>query len=149
MEDEKSKVVKLISKMIISFSVFIIVSNVMGIFVYFLIRPGSEPNEQILNLKIWNYFVGICLIMIVLSSINLLSGIYLLKFKNWSRIIVILTSIMFICVIGVISIIINVSISVHLIKTGPAIFMAAVIFSIPFIISIYNLARKDIRTLFT
>jgi len=139
-----------IGNAITALSAMIILGNGMGIFSFTLLGYGEtdtglSPNNY--NILDWisEHYFRVCMSMIIIGIVYLFGGIYLAKYKLWANRLVTLVSGLLFFVIWFLMIFMFISMSgnveLKIFRIGSIV--TAIIWSIPLLILIWYLNKKD------
>jgi hypothetical protein len=81
MKMKTNKSIKAVGLIISIFSALIVFSNFMGVIIYFVLGIGEASNIG----YFFEFFLILCVMMIVIGILYLLSGIYVRKCKIWAN----------------------------------------------------------------
>jgi hypothetical protein len=121
-EEKQKSTIKTIGFIIIALSCFIAFSNGMGALMFSMMNftgTNTYTQEPAIIGLLWENYLQMCFGMILLSVINIISGIGLIKFKNWSRIILIINSILISSIVILISILLLIAVAENHILSFP------------------------------
>jgi hypothetical protein len=157
MDNKQKRTIRIIGIVIIIFSIFIAFSNGMGALM-FSIMDGSgsqnttQPQNTDLMTKIWDNYVTLCLGMILIAAIKIIGGLGLIKYKNWGRLTLIATAILFLALMLIFTIIF-ISCLTRIPEFGSVgiilSLFSLLIIMIPFILLIRYLLQEKIKINFT
>ncbi len=105
-EETKPKSIKSVSTIIIALSAMIAFGNLMGAMTWSMMSGSSDTNYQPANgfeFLLSNY-VAMCLVVAALGISNIIGGIYFIRLKNWARLVLVVTSVIFIAAVLTLSI---------------------------------------------
>lgn len=157
--DQKPNSVKNVGLGLAVFSGLIIFSNTMGILAFALIGLGDAVNtgEEVTDTGtdpmtfLFDHYAGMCLIMIIIGILYLVGAIYMRRYRLWANRLVSLVSILLFVMIWGLMIAMSITTGRH---EGLEIFSimaiaTAVFWSLPIVLLIRFLNKKDIKRHFT
>jgi hypothetical protein len=152
MERTQSTTIKTLGITISIIAAFATFSNLMGAFAFAMMNPNSnqisEPQSGMEFL--WSNYIYMCLIISALGITTLIGGIKLMKFKNWARKLLIVTSLIFVTLLVILDFIMILEMRN---QTDTLLFIfilvaTSMVISIPFLFIIYYLRLESVKNHF-
>ena len=152
MERTQSTTIKTLGITISIIATFATFSNLMGALAFAMMNPnnnqisGPQSNMEFL----WSNFVYMCLLISTIGIMTLIGGINLIKYKNWARKLLIVTSIIFVTMMVVLDVIMILEMRN---QTNTLLFIfilitTSIVISVPFLFLIYYLRLGRIKNHF-
>jgi uncharacterized membrane protein len=156
-EEQKPKSVRTVGLIVSIFSGFIIFSNGMGALVFTIIGFGENPNSQNekseFNLIVFLFenYVAMCLVMLIIGVFYLVGGLNIRKYKLWANKLVTYLSLLIIVMIWTLMIAMYSLIAGQNEMTVFAIgtILSALFWSTPIGLLIWFLNRQEIKNHFS
>lgn len=140
----KPTFIRTLGIVIAAFSGLIVFSNLMGLVVKMLMSGIEQPSEPPpFDDPLFRYFDTIAIIGLAMGLLLLGGGIYIAKYKNWARLLVIITSIVLILAAWVLMYFISVSAPEGIFKYWP--FIVALGWSAPIVLLIWYLNKGNVK----
>lgn len=151
-EVPQPKSIKSIGTVIIALSAMIAFGNLMGAMAWSMMSVSPDPDYQPANgfeFLLSNY-VAMCLVVAALGITNIIGGIFFIRLKNWARLVLIVTSVLFAVAVLTLSVFMFQNFNGDELAGSFAPFMLIVglVFAVPFGLLARFLVSAKIRTHF-